>query len=152
MPVTIRNYMFPIIFAYKGWIVTLNDASSFFQSSDVKVKVSISIDRRPYCTMSLNTSQQLWQYRRALNKSPQTVEQYKKISQAISDFLDTKQPIEYIEKANGGILDRFLGQNLSGIEKVQQKVKSYIDSNLGAADFRNELVEFLKQRERKGQL
>ena len=80
MPVTIRNYMFPIIFAYKGWIVTLNDASSFFQSSDVKVKVSISIDRRPYYTMSLNTSQQLWQYRRALNKSPQTVEQYKKIS------------------------------------------------------------------------
>ena len=57
-----------------------------------------------------------------------------------------------LQKANGGILDRFLGQNLSGIEKVQQKVKSYIDSNLGAADFRNELVEFLKQRERKGQL
>ena len=147
MPVTVRNYMFPIIFSYKGWIVTLNDASSFFQSSDVKVKVTISVDRQPYHTMLLNAiQQQPWQYRRALNNSPQAVEQYKLISQAISDFLDTKKTIEYIEKANGGILDRFLGQNLSGIEKVQQKVKSYIDSNLGAADFRNELVAFLKQR------
>lgn len=146
MPVTVRNYMFPIIFSYKGWVVTLNDASSFFQSSDVKVKVTISVDRQPYHTMLLNAIQQPWQYKRALNNSPQVVEQYKQISQAISDFLDTKKTIEYIEKANGGILDRFLGQNLSGIEKVQQKVKSYIDSNLGSADFRNELVAFLKQR------
>ena len=44
------------------------------------------------------------------------------------------------------MLDRFLGQNLSGIEKVQEKVKSYIDSNLGPADFRDELIAFLQQR------
>ena len=154
MPVTVRNYMFPIIFTYKGWVVTLNDASSFFQSSDVKVKVNISVDRQPYNTMLLNALQQQslcyqrysYGFRRESNNSPQALEQYKQISQAINDFLDTIKTIEYIEKANGGILERFLGQNLSGIEKVQQKVKSYIDSNLGPADFRDKLVAFLQQR------
>lgn len=154
MPVTVRNYMFPIIFSYKGWVVKLNDASSFFQSSDVKVKVNISVDRQPYNAMLLNFLQQQslsyrrysYGFRRESNHSPQALEQYEQISQAINDFLDTKKTIEYIEKANGGIIDRFLGQNLSGIEKVQQKVKSYIDSNLGPADFRDELVAFLQQR------
>lgn len=153
MPVTVRNYMFPIIFTYKGWVVTLNDASSFFQSSDVKVKVSISVDRQLYNTMLLNAIQQQLKYqqysygfRKEPNNSSQILEQYKQISQAVKDFLDTKKTIEYVEKANGGMLDRFLGQNLSGIEKVQQKVKSYIDSNLGTADFRDELIAFLQQR------
>ena len=154
MPVTVRNYMFPIIFTYKGWVVTLNDASSFFQSSDVKVKVSISVDRQPYNTMLLNAIQQQslkyqqysYGFRKEPNNSSQILEQYKQISQAVKDFLDTKKTIEYVEKANGGMLDRFLGQNLSGIEKVQQKVKTYIDSNLGPADFRDELVAFLQQR------
>ena len=154
MPVTVRNYIFPIIFTYKGWEVTLNDASSFFQSSDVKVKVHISVDRQPYNIMLLNALQQRslsyqrysYGFRREPNDSPQALEQYEQISQAINDFLDTKKTIEYVEKANRGMLDRFLGQNLSGIEKVQQKVKTYIDSNLGPADFRDELVAFLQQR------
>ena len=140
--------MFPIIFSYKGWVVTLDDASSFFQTSDVKVKVKIAVDRQPYNTMLLNAlQQQSYSYGFCReSKSPQAYEQFKQITQAIDDFLDTKKTIEYIEKANGGILDRFLGQNLSGIEKVQQKVKAYIDSNLGPADFRDELVAFLQQR------
>lgn len=154
MPVTVRNYMFPIVFTYKGWKVTLNDASSFFQSSDVKVKVNISVDREPYNNMLFNAIQQQsigYQrysvgYSQSINNSSQVYEQYKQLSQAINEFLDTRKTVEYIEKANGGMLDRFLGQNLSGIEKVQQKVKSYIDSNLGSADFRNELVAFLQQR------
>ena len=95
---------------------------------------------------SLSYQRYSYGFRRESNDSPQALEQYEQISQAINDFLDTKKTIEYVEKANRGMLDRFLGQNLSGIEKVQQKVKTYIDSNLGPADFRDELVAFLQQR------
>ena len=110
MPVTVRNYMFPIIFTYKGWVVTLNDASSFFQSSDVKVKVSISVDRQPYYTMLFNAMQQQsseyqrYSYgsRRESNNSPQVFEQYKQISQAINDFLDTKKLLNISKKLMGG--------------------------------------------------
>ena len=86
MPVTVRNYIFPIIFTYKGWEVTLNDASSFFQSSDVKVKVHISVDRQPYNIMLLNALQQQslsyqrysYGFRRESNDSPQALEQYER--------------------------------------------------------------------------
>lgn len=153
--VTVRNYMFPIIFTYKGWVVTLHDASSFFQSSDVKVKVVISVDRRPYDSWVYEFIRQIEQNlqsqygrwgRNKIDDYPELLEKYKKMSDTINELFDSKKPVEYIEKANGGYLDRFLGQNLSAVEKIQQKVKSYIDSNLGVADFRNELVEVFKRK------
>ena len=152
MPVTVRNYTLPIKFTYKGWKVTLYDASSFFQFSDVRVEVNISIDRMPYYSLLQKAiehqkqQRQTWNYRRVSNNFSQDNKQLEQIFKAINDFFDTKRTIKYIEKANGGMIDRFLGQNLSGIEKIQQNVQSYIDLNLGVADVREELLAFLQQK------
>lgn len=153
MPVTVRNYLFPIIFTYRGWMVTIYDASSFFQFSDVKVEVNISVDRISYHAIV----QKAFQWRQTLQQrqnyprygfglGAQNIAEKERLNKAIDDFLDTKKTIKYIEKANGGIIDRFFGQNISAIDKIQQNVKSYIDSNLGTADFMQELSEYLKDR------
>ena len=44
MPVSVRNYMFPIIFRYKGWMVTIREDSSLFQFADLKVQVKIELE------------------------------------------------------------------------------------------------------------
>lgn len=145
--------MLPISFTYKGWEVTLNNASSFFQFSDVRVEVNISINRIPYYSLlqkaileQRHQQSQTWYNRRESKNSQLDKQQVEQIFKIVNDFFDTKKTIKYIEKANGGMIDRFLGQNCSGIENVQQKVISYIDLNLGIADVRDEFIAFLKQR------
>lgn len=145
--------MLPIRFTYKGWEVILNDASSFFQFSDVRVEVNISINRIPYYSLLreaiLQQRQQqsyMWYNRRESKNSQLDKQQVEQIFKVVNEFFDTKKAIKYIEKANGGMIDRFLGQNLSGIEKIQQNVQSYIDSNLGIADVREEFLAFLQQK------
>ena len=48
MPVSVRNYVFPIIFRYKGWMVTIREDSSLFQFADLKVQVKIELDLSRY--------------------------------------------------------------------------------------------------------
>lgn len=41
--------------------------------------------------------------------------------------------MEYSFNVNGGMFDRFMGQNTSAVEKAKQQVIAYIDNNLGNA-------------------
>jgi len=143
--------MFPIMFSYKGWLVTIREDSSFFQFADLKVKVKIELDVSRYYEYA-----KIIAYTKAglsdihsshYGDSNYAYNEYKKYEHIVSEFLSNKRKtIEYVEKANGGALDRFFGQNLSAVEKVQKKIQSYIDSNLGEADYKSELFKYMDSK------
>lgn len=148
MPVSVRNYMFPIMFRYKGWMVTIKEDSSFFQFADLKVQVKIELDLSryyEYAQIIAHTKAGLTSISSPhYGNENYAYNEYKKYESAVTDFFrDKRKTIEYTEKANGGSLDRFFGQNLSAVEKVQKKIQSYIDSNLGEADYKSELFKYL---------
>ena len=148
MPVSVRNYMFPIMFRYKGWMVTIKEDSSFFQFADLKVQVKIELDLSryyEYAKIIAHTKAGLTSISSPhYGNENYAYNEYKKYESAVTDFFrDKRKTIEYTEKANGGSLDRFFGQNLSAVEKVQKKIQSYIDSNLGEADYKSELFKYL---------
>ncbi|MDO5333804.1 MAG: hypothetical protein Q4F93_07290 [bacterium] len=110
--VTVRNYMFPITFSYKGWDVKLEKRVGLFK--DIPVEATFTPTDPIY-----NDKVLLEDDRAFMSLANRYV---------ASLHLPNTQFARF--SANGGLLDKFLGQNISATQKVIDKVTSYIDSNL----------------------
>lgn len=110
--VTVRNYMFPITFSYKGWDVKLEKRMGLFK--DIAVEATFTPTDPLYSDKLL-----MGDDREFMSLANRYV---------ASLYLPNTQYARF--SANGGLLDRFLGQNISATQKVIDKVTSYMDSNL----------------------
>ena len=110
--VTVRNYMFPITFSYKGWDVKLEKRMGLFK--DIAVEATFTPTDPLYRDKLL-----MGDDREFMSLANRYV---------ASLYLPNTQYARF--SANGGLLDRFLGQNISATQKVIDKVTSYMDSNL----------------------
>lgn len=150
--VTVHNYMFPIQFTYKGWEVEISDETGFFSMKDIKVKAKIEIPAESYAdfiatqyaktksmTTEVNNKNRLhYSYFEQIEIRQ---EEYKRIYQEAynhyfklaKEYAKKRSVIQKTFGVNGGLIDRFLGQNISATEKAQQLVINYIDNNLGDA-------------------
>lgn len=149
MKVRTYDYMLPIIFTYKGWSIIISESSSFFKFADIKVDITISIDPSPYYSMLVQAYEEQEQMRMrrtsfAPNRCKISSAQENKIIKIVNDFVKTQNKISYSQSVNGGMLDRFMGQNISAVKKVHQNTIDYIDSNLGIADVRDKFINYLK--------
>lgn len=110
--VTVRNYMFPITFSYKGWDVKLEKRMGIFK--DITVEATFTPTDPLYNDKFLmgDDSEFMSLANRYVASLHLPNTQYARFS------------------ANGGLLDRFLGQNISATQRVIDKVTSYMDSNL----------------------
>lgn len=110
--VTVRNYMFPITFSYKGWDVKLEKRMGMFK--DITVEATFTPTDPLYNDKFLmgDDSEFISLANRYVASLHLPNTQYARFS------------------ANGGLLDRFLGQNISATQRVIDKVTSYMDSNL----------------------
>jgi hypothetical protein len=104
--------MFPITFSYKGWDVKLEKRVGLFK--DIPVEATFTPTDPIY-----NDKVLLEDDRAFMSLANRYV---------ASLHLPNTQFARF--SANGGLLDRFLGQNISATQKVIDKVTSYIDSNL----------------------
>ena len=110
--VTVRNYMFPITFSYKEWDVKLEKHMGLFK--DIAVEATFTPTDPLY-----NDKLLMGDDREFMSLANRYV---------ASLHLPNTQYARF--SANGGLLDRFLGQNISATQKVIDKVTSYMDSNL----------------------
>ena len=60
-------------------------------------------------------------------------EAYNHYSKLAKEYAAKRKIIQKTFAVNGGLIDRFLGQNISATEKAIQLVIDYIDNNLGDA-------------------
>ena len=116
--VTVHNYIFPINFSYKGWDVRLEKKMGLFKDVSVEAffKPSDPFYNDKFFLNGILTPTEYNLYQRVLNQYISTLN------------LPNSQTYKF--SANGGLLDRFLGQNISATQKVVDKVTAYIDSNL----------------------
>lgn len=110
--VTVRNYIFPITFSYKGWNVKLEKRLGLFK--DVAVEATFTptdplYDDKFFLNDDMEFMALANRYIASLNLPPTQSARF---------------------SANGGLMDRFLGQNISATQKIVDKVTSYMDSNL----------------------
>ena len=127
--VTINNYRFPIHFSYKGWSVKLEKRIALFK--DVGVEATFTpptISYQFWQTLLPNEVRQ-----KLINIGFYIEADYNKFVLCTNSYVALfKYPQETSCKfsANGGLLDRFLGQNISATEKVVKKVTEWMDVNL----------------------
>lgn len=151
--VTIRNYSFPIYFSYKGWSVKITDETGFFSMKDLKVRVKMEVDYEEICSKIAQTAVQVaklkYDFMRRSNPFlhlPQDSEiyqnEYNRIVKSAKEFANRKGVVEYSIASNGGMMDRFFGQNISAVEKMCQQVVERIDKTYG--DVLNEFLQTLK--------
>lgn len=149
--VTIRNYLFPIHFGYKGWNVEMNDKTGLFSMKDLKVKVKIQASAESLASTTTRIIVQNYNgYDLSIYTTPKKFQEihneiYDKYLLYAKKFLPNERVIEYSFGINGGMWDRFWGQNISATEKAQKQVVEYIDRNLG--DIWQQYLDFLKQNE-----
>lgn len=151
--VTIRNYSFPIYFSYKGWSVKITNKTGIFSMKDLKVRVRMEVDYEGICRNVAQTAVQVakfqYDFMRRSNpflRLPQDSEiyqnEYNRIAKPAKEFANRKGMVEYSIALNGGIMDRFFGQNISAVEKICQQVVEKIDRIYG--DVKNEFLNTLK--------
>jgi len=116
--VTVHNYLFPIHFTYKGWDVRLEKKMGIFKD------VSVEAFFKP--------SDQFYNDKFFLNGflTPTEYNLYLSVLNKYISTMNLPSPQTYKFSANGGLMDRFLGQNISATQKVVDKVTEYIDSVL----------------------
>lgn len=132
--------MLPLMFNYKGWQVTISDDSGIFTFADMKVKVEIEIAAWQYAATLYQAYTEEQKKKKGLtsftfikNKEPDySKEAYNYYLKLAEEFAKNKR-VEYSFNVNGGMFDRFMGQNTSAVEKAKQQVIAYIDNNLGNA-------------------
>lgn len=145
MKVTTQGYMLPLIFSYKGWQVTISDDSGFFTLADMKVKVEIEIATWQYASVLFQSYTEERKKKQGgiigfSSFTPKlTAEEEREAKDAYDYYLKLTEEfaknkrVEYSFNVNGGMFDRFMGQNMSAVDKAKQQVIAYIDSNLGNA-------------------
>lgn len=147
--ITIHNYVFPIQFTHKGWKVEIYDETVFFSMKDIKIKAKIEVASESYAhfiaTQYVKTKQiEIITKSKRLDSSrfdKTQEEEYQKIyqeaynhySKLAKEYAVKRKIIQKTFAVNGGIIDRFFGQNISATEKATQLVIDYIDNNLGDA-------------------
>ena len=132
--VTIRNYMFPLCCSHNGWNVRLEKRIGFFK--DIAVEAYFTPPALPnhkYWNEVLPQQVLSILINRGLYPNPvssKDIERYKIIAQKYVDNI--KYPMAQNRKfsANGGLLDRFVGQNISSTQKVVDKIVDYMNHNL----------------------
>lgn len=147
--------MFPIQFTYKGWEVEISDESGFFSMKDLKVEAKIKISAEKYAATlyaHYQQTQEILNLKKDSNRLSSTpVRRYTQLAyyqqpkveenkeaynyylKLAKDYSKRRSVIQKTFGVNGGLIDRFLGQNISATEKAQQLVIDYIDNNLGDA-------------------
>lgn len=126
--VTIRNYNFPITFTHKGWNVKLTKRIGLFkdiavdaQFSPLTAYQSIEFERNMLRSLIENGT---------INVSHNDYDRYVATSDSYLQGLKYPTAFSKSFSANGGLMDRFLGQNISATENLVNKVVSYMDSSL----------------------
>ena len=153
--VTIRNYNFPIRFSYRGWNVEITDNTGLFSMKDLKVRVrmvvaseeiSSSIAHATARVIKIKEMQKRFMGVYSMNFMQEDTavyqSEYNRILKLANDFARKKGAIDYTLGTNGGMLDRFFGQNISAVEKMCQKVVENIDRIYG--DVQEEFLKTLK--------
>lgn len=127
--VTIHNYSFPIHFSYNGWSVKLEKRMALLK--DVRVEATFtppSINYNFWHTTLPNEVR-----KNLINAGFFREADYNKYISYTNSYINSfKYPQEtaYKFSANGGLLDRFLGQNISATDKVIKNVTEWMDENL----------------------
>ena len=104
--------MFPITFSYKGWDVKLEKRMGLFK--DVTVEATFTPSDPLYNDKFFFESDA----------------EYMSLANRYIASLNLPN-VQYARfSANGGLMDRFLGQNISATQRVIDKVTAYMDSNL----------------------
>lgn len=127
--VTIYNYTFPIHFSYKGWAVKLEKKMAFFK--DVGVEATFTPPSINYHFWNTALPNEVRQKLIDIGFFRET--DYNKYVLCTNKYINSfKYPQEttYRFSANGGLLDRFLGQNISATDKIIKKVTEWMDDNL----------------------
>ena len=129
MKVTIHNYIFPINFTHKGWNVTLNKKMGFFK--DVSVEAIFSPPtKESFVSMERDILRGLISSTGKIRISQSDYNKYIQISNQYLSTLNYPSQRTMRFSANGNMIDRFLGQNISATQKVVDQVESYMNSNL----------------------
>mgnify|MGYP000091966889 CR=1 FL=1 len=127
--VTVHNYMFPIHFSYKGWAVKLEKRMALFK--DIGVEATFTPPQINYNFWHTYLPNEVRQklvdigfYREA---------DYNKYVLATNSYISSfkfPQETSFRFSANGGMWNRFWGQNISATDKVIKKVTEWMDTNL----------------------
>jgi len=132
--VTVRNYTFPITFSYNGWNVRLEKRIGFFK--DVSVEAFFTPPTKPdlvfWCEKIPNQVQE-FVIRSGLyptKVSLKDMETYRNMARRYVNTINYPIAQSYRFSANGNLIDRFIGQNLSATQKVVDKVVDYMNHNL----------------------
>lgn len=132
--VTVRNYTFPITFSHNGWNVRLEKRIGFFK--DVSVEAFFTPPSQPNIglwTEKIPNQVQEMVMRSGLYPSKvslKDIEIYRDESQRYVKSISYPIAHSYRFSANGNLLDRFLGQNLSATQKLVDNVVDYMNHNL----------------------
>lgn len=126
--------MFPLVFSHNGWNVKLEKRVGFFK--DIAVEAYFTPPAIPNYTYWNDVLPQqvlsiLIQKGKYLNSvSFNDMERYREIARNYVNGI--KYPMSQSHKfsANGGLFDRFIGQNISSTQKVVDNVINYMNHNL----------------------
>ena len=132
--VTVRNYMFPLCFSHNGWNVRLEKRIGFFK--DIAVEAYFTPPVLPDYTywneilpqQVLSLLIQKGQY--PTHVSAKDIERYKSIARNYVNGIKYPAAQSHKFSANGGFLDRFIGQNISSTQKVVDNIVDYMNHNL----------------------
>lgn len=132
--VTIHNYTFPIGFHYNGWFVRLEKRIKLFK--DIAVEAYFTPPSKPDLTYwnnivpntAISNIMRIGLYPSSVTLKD--IEYYRNIASQYINSINYPLARSYRFSANGGLLDRFLGQNISATKKVVDMVTNYMDRNL----------------------
>lgn len=143
--VTIRNYNFPITFSHKGWSVKLSKRIGLFK--DIAVEAYFE-PQTAYQSLKFvrNTIHSLLE-NGTLKVSQRDFNKYVSLSDSFCNRFKYPSASSKNFSANGGLWDRFLGQNISATEKLVNKVVEYMDINLPQIPSLNtfEYINYLRE-------
>lgn len=132
--VTVRNYMFPLCFSHNGWNIRLEKRIGFFK--DLTVEAYFTPPSMPNLTywnevlpkQVLSVLIQKGLYLSSV--SSKDMERYKMIARNYVNSIKYPAAQSHKFSANGGFLDRFIGQNISSTQKVVDSIVDYMNHNL----------------------
>lgn len=126
--------MFPLCFSHNGWNVRLEKRIGFFKDIAVEAYfIPPTLPNRTYWNEILPQQLLSALIQQGLfpnSVSSKDIERFKMIGQNYVNSI--KYPMAQNRKfsANGGLWDRFIGQNISSTQKVVDNIVDYMNHNL----------------------
>lgn len=139
---TYHSYILP--FKYKGWDISVEEQTAFW--SDAKVKVTLNADPHAYLSIIQNAFASSLHIKSNDYIQLLTNKDFSKAIELTMKLVSSKPSITFSVSANGGLLDRFMGQNCSAVKKIREKIIEYIDRNIGMPITTRELVDYIKAK------